>query len=710
MSGQRVSGEPRPSGAPPSAAFAVNGRFLTQPVTGVQRYARNVVAALDRALGTKGEVAPLIAPPGAPSPGLAHMPLIAAGPGAGHAWEQGVLPARWPGRLLNLCNAAPAAKADQVVCLHDVNVLAAPDSYSAAFRAVYGRLQPLLARRAARIATVSHAAARQLARHLPIRAADVAVLPNGHEHALEWDPARARIAPEKLVNLMGRERPFALALGSRARHKNLGLLATLAPAFEELGLDIVVAGGGGAIFAEADVAAAPNILQIGRVEDDDLAWLLDRAAFLAFPSLTEGFGLPILEAMARGCPVISSDRASMPEVCGDAALMASPADPAAWTRHAAALAASPALRADLAGRGRERARLFSWKDTAEGYLALMGDPAARLAPRHRRPAPRARVAVAVATLGRPAIVSATIRRLVATQTVKPVQILISCPAEADAGDLAQADAGDLAQADAGDLAGLACVEILAGPAGLPAQRNRALKAMRPDIDVLAFFDDDFVAGEGWLEAAAEAFADEPDLVAFTGRVLADGVTGPGIAFEEAARLVEKEDHARAKGPIRGGRAAGPGWAAGFSPYGCNMAFRASAIRDLGFDERLVLYGWLEDRDFGAALARRGGLLVRGNEAHGVHMGVKGGRVTGDRLGYSQVVNPVYMIGKGTMTLPQAAGQMFRNVASNLGRWASPEPFIDRRGRLRGNLIGLADMARGRVEPERAAQIRPKAEA
>jgi hypothetical protein len=94
----------------------------------------------------------------------------------------------------------------------------------------------------------------------------------------------------------------------------------------------------------------------------------------------------------------------------------------------------------------------------------------------------------------------------------------------------------------------------------------------------------------------------------------------------------------------------------------------------------------------------------------VHMGVKSGRVAGDRLGYSQVVNPIYMLRKGTMTPKQVAGQIFRNIASNLAGAARPEPFIDRRGRLRGNLQGFADVLRGRLEPERAAAIRPPTKA
>src|ERR1700682_4636715 len=117
-------------------------------------------------------------------------------------------------------------------------------------------------------------------------------------------------------------------------------------------------------------------------------------------------------------------------------------------------------------------------------------------------------------------------------------------------------------------------------------------------------------------------------------------------------------------------------------------------------------GWRENRDFGGALAKRGGSRIKSASACGVHMGVKSGRVAGDRLGYSQVVNPIYLLRKGTMSRGQVVSHLFGNISSNVARALSPEPFIDRRGRLRGNLRGLADVLRGRLEPDRAAAIQP----
>lgn len=362
----------------PQSDFAVNGRFLGKPVTGVQRYALNTVMAMNRALTRRGASAPIIAPAGTPDPGLIAMPLIVAGALSGHAWEQVTLPVSSRVPLLSLCNTGPVVQASQVVCLHDANVFEASASYDVKFRVFYKLVQPLLARRALKIATVSQHSAMQISRWMSVRAADIIVLSNGHEHALAWRAENAGSAPQ-LFRGPGALEPgrFVLAIGSRARHKNMSLLVQLAPDLAKRNLEVVIVGGKANIFAGDALRAAPNVHFTGKIADDDLAYLLDRALCLVFPSWTEGFGLPILEAMARGCPVVSSDRASMPEVCGDAGLLAPPDQPPDWLSHISRLAGSEDLRADLIGRGKARLPAFAWATTGEGYLDLMQNPALR---------------------------------------------------------------------------------------------------------------------------------------------------------------------------------------------------------------------------------------------------------------------------------------------------------------------------------------------
>ncbi|WP_395066908.1 glycosyltransferase family 2 protein [Paraburkholderia silvatlantica] len=284
-----------------------------------------------------------------------------------------------------------------------------------------------------------------------------------------------------------------------------------------------------------------------------------------------------------------------------------------------------------------------------------------------------KICLIFATRGRAEILEPVVA-FVDRQTVRPDLIIVSCVSDEDVGDLA---------------AGPGLV-VLKGKPGLTAQRNHALNHVPEDVDVVIFLDDDFLMHGAWISEVLKAFASDPSIACVTGTVIADGIHGPGYSVEEGRAIVARAGDLPASmivAPTGG-------------PYGCNMAFRASSIAGLRFDERLVLYGWQEDRDFGGQIWNRGSLVVRINTALGVHLGVKRGRVSGCKLGYSQVINPLYLVKKRTMPLRPALDHVMRNVVSNMVRSVAPEPWIDRRGRLIGNLIGLWDFMRGRLTPER----------
>lgn len=287
-----------------------------------------------------------------------------------------------------------------------------------------------------------------------------------------------------------------------------------------------------------------------------------------------------------------------------------------------------------------------------------------------------RIAINIASRGRSEVLEKVVG-LLGRQTLPPSHIAIACTGPDDAGTLV----------------GRNDVTVLIEKPGLARQRNALLRRLPSDTDIVVFFDDDFVPRSDWLEAVAEIFDARPEVGCVTGHVIADGILGAGLSFEEACQAVRSDGSEGADVVIEHR-----------TPYGCNMAYRAQAIRDLRFDERLVLYGWLEDRDFGTALAQSGWTLLKVGTARGVHMGVKTGRVAGDKLGYSQVMNPVYLNRKGTMTASAMAERLFRNIAANIVHSFAPEPFIDRRGRLRGNAIAFLDLCRGRITPERAEQL------
>lgn len=290
-----------------------------------------------------------------------------------------------------------------------------------------------------------------------------------------------------------------------------------------------------------------------------------------------------------------------------------------------------------------------------------------------------RTVIIVATTGRPRAVTQLLRFLEA-QTLAPSLVLISA-----------SSTHDIESTYASSLP----VEYVLGAPGSSCQRNRALDRLDGGgFDLVVFFDDDFAPASTWLENCAKHFLDRADVVGISGALIRDGVLAGEIAFDEAQRLLLE------KQPLAPGTCA---VLESLDLYGCNMAFRWAAVRELRFDERLVLYGWMEDRDYSRMAARRGRLVYLGSLV-GVHRGIRSGRVSGRRYGYSQVVNPWYLHRKGTMTAREAWSNIFKALLVNGARAFRPEKHIDRLGRLRGNLIGASLLLRGTCRPEKAAEL------
>ncbi|SEA80719.1 hypothetical protein [Rubrimonas cliftonensis] len=238
-----------------------------------------------------------------------------------------------------------------------------------------------------------------------------------------------------------------------------------------------------------------------------------------------------------------------------------------------------------------------------------------------------------------------------------------------------------------------------GSKGLRAQRNRGIARAAAHCGFQVFFDDDFVPSRFALEGVTRCFHANPDVAGITGVVLADGITGPGISGAEAERIVAAYGAERA-GPDAGVLRERP------SLYGCNMAFRQGMVEGMVFEERLPLYGWQEDVDVSMRARARGRMVVAAGFV-GVHCGVKAGREKrGQRLGYSQIANPIYLVRKGVMPRREAARLCLRNLLANHGKLLTPEPRVDRRGRTLGNWKALRDWTAGRLHPERIMEICP----
>ncbi len=347
--------------------ITLNGRFLTQGVTGVQRYAREMALALD-ALAARGEAPPitLLAPPGtAELDAFPHLAPRHLGTRGGQGWEQWALPRAAQGTLLNLGNTGPLlAGRRQAVVIHDAGVFDTPESYGWKFRLWYRVMQRGLAARGARILSVSEFSAGRIAAALCIPRAGIGVTLEGGEHILRAPADTAVLARHGLA-----PGGYALVIGTGAAHKNLGIVRR---AMAAQGLVLAVAGAkDSAVFRAGEADSGGEVRALGRVSDAELRALYEGALTLLFPSRYEGFGLPPLEAMWCGCPVIAARAGAVPEVCGEAALWFDPDAPEALGEAIATLAAGPAQRNALITAGRARAAGFSWEAAARRLLGFI---------------------------------------------------------------------------------------------------------------------------------------------------------------------------------------------------------------------------------------------------------------------------------------------------------------------------------------------------
>ncbi|MEE3715439.1 glycosyltransferase family 1 protein [Tumidithrix elongata RA019] len=380
-----------------SHSLIINGRFLAQPITGVQRYSIELVKALDRLLGLdssnlhsvgfkssedKLPKISIFAPSNIYTElHLKHIPIHKVGYLKGHLWEQIELPfySRNAALLLNLGNTAPFFKQKQIVVIHDASVFAIPQAYIPLFSAWYQLLYKQLGKVAKQIITISHFSKAELIKYCQIDATKIQVAYLGKEHI------SAQVADLDFLKQQGiGNQPFCLAVSSPSKHKNfravLEAIALLdhpnqiheAPKFEV----IVVGQANPKIFnasAQQQASAPTNeatsrVRYLGAVSDRVLKALYQTASCLIYPSLYEGFGLPPLEAMTCGCPVITSNAASLPEVCGDAVLYCDPHNSYDIANKIKRLMQDNTLQENLRQRGLKQAQAYNWETCAQTLL------------------------------------------------------------------------------------------------------------------------------------------------------------------------------------------------------------------------------------------------------------------------------------------------------------------------------------------------------
>jgi glycosyltransferase involved in cell wall biosynthesis len=335
-----------------SADVVIDARAaVRREIGGVERVAREMTARL---------------PALAPGRYAVRRPPRALAHAAGHLWEQAVLPLAARRAKLIYCpaNLGPLVSRRTVVVIHDTAALRHPEWYSPLYARYQSRVLPVLARRALGVITDSQFARAEVADRLEVPVERVSVVPLGVDERFSPDAD-----PEPARSEHGLERPYVLAVGSRIARKNLAALSEAARRLRAAGFELVTAGSGrGYMRAEADA----SLRALGYVADEQLPGLYAGAAAFAMPSLYEGFGLPCLEAMACGTPVVAADRTALPETCGDAALLVDPTDAAAVADALVAAATDEAVSGPLIRAGLERAARYTWRHSAELTDRVLG--------------------------------------------------------------------------------------------------------------------------------------------------------------------------------------------------------------------------------------------------------------------------------------------------------------------------------------------------
>jgi glycosyltransferase involved in cell wall biosynthesis len=321
--------------------LAINGRFQHRRIAGVDRYAHEISSRLQV---QKRFIKP-------------NRPL---GQVAGHLWEQFVLPTliRNDEILWSPANTSAWSVSMQAVTIHDASVFDHPEWFRPAFAAWTRLSWKILAKQAKAFITVSEFSKQRLQRHLNIPNEKIHVIHNGV--GKPFVPQAQKVI-ELTKEKYGIKKPYFLFAGTREPRKNLKFLLEAWKFFASKTHELFLAGREGYVFSQS----AGHVSNMTCVPDEDLSALYSGATAFVFPSLYEGFGLPVLEAMACGTPVIASDMAVFREIFDDAAILVNPHEPKEIANAMQKIIDDKDLAANLRERGLQKAARFSWDESAQ---------------------------------------------------------------------------------------------------------------------------------------------------------------------------------------------------------------------------------------------------------------------------------------------------------------------------------------------------------
>lgn len=348
----------------------VNARFLTQPITGTQRFAIELCRELKK---IRPDIV-LMAPDNIMHPAIAEeLDVQVVGRiKKGIIWEQLELPLilRRNGSplLVNLCNLAPILYKNNIVSILDLSFHIHPEWFSTQFSTLYNFFIPKAAAKARHIVTISESSKSDIVKHFGIKPSAIDIIYPSVSKEFENPPVGA--STKSYGN-------YILAVSSIDPRKNfIGLIK----AFKACNLEdtkLLIVGTEHKVFANNDirseVAGDKRIVFTGYVTDDELVILYRDALVFAYPSFFEGFGIPPLEAMACGCPTLVSNTTSLPEVCGNASVYVNPYNIDSIRNGLMSILSNTGLRSSLVEKGYKQIKKFSWAESAQKLNTIIDE-------------------------------------------------------------------------------------------------------------------------------------------------------------------------------------------------------------------------------------------------------------------------------------------------------------------------------------------------
>ncbi|MFI8418287.1 glycosyltransferase family 4 protein [Serratia sp. NPDC078593] len=332
----------------------VNARFLTQEMTGVQRFSEEISLALNE---LRDDIV-FVSPPGILREDIAEkLKVRIVGERGGHLWEQVDLPrylnSQGKPLLLNLCSTAPIFYKNKIVTHHDITYKRYPQSFSKKFRLFYNLFTPFMLKGSRHLITVSNFSKSEICQVYKYPQDKISIVYNAVSDLFK-EHANSDIKSER----------YLLAVSSPNFHKNFHGMIKAYAQLNHPDLTLKIIGKASGVFLpqmfESQVLGNDKVQFLGRVDDRELIELYSNALAFVFPSFYEGFGIPPLEAQACGCPVISSNAASMPEVLADSVLYFKPDNDDEIAEAMKKVISDEELRNELSKKGSENIKRFSW--------------------------------------------------------------------------------------------------------------------------------------------------------------------------------------------------------------------------------------------------------------------------------------------------------------------------------------------------------------